>query len=133
MKLFGKFAICAVALALVCGGSQLLASEATADEQGKMQCTSCHDKAGSKLLTDQGMFFESMRTVDGYADLKGTFGRCTTCHVTKPGSTKLTKKGKKLSSVIADMDELRDWLSEEHPDLDEMLAKTPDPEQSDKD
>ena len=133
MKLLGKFAICAFALALFCGGSQLEASESIAEEQGKMKCTSCHDKAGSKLLTDQGMFFESTRTVDGYADLKGTFGRCTTCHVTKPGSTKLTKKGKKLTAVIADMDELRDWLSKEHPDLDEMLAGTPDVEESDKD
>ena len=133
MKLFTKFLVCAFVLALVGGGSQLLASEATADEQGKMQCTSCHDKAGSKLLTDQGKFFESTRTVDGYADLKGTFGRCTTCHVTKPGSAKLTKKGKKLTAVIADMDELRDWLSKEHPDLDEMLANTPDPGESEKD
>jgi len=133
MKILGKFALCAFALALACGGSQLLATEAIADEQGKMKCTACHDKAGSKLLTDQGKFYESMGTVDGYADLKGTFGRCTTCHVTKPGSTKLTKKGKKLTSVIADMDELRAWLAKEHPDLEELLAKTPDVEESDKD
>ena len=118
MKLFYKSALCAVAIALVIGSSPVLA---------------CHDKAGSKLLTDQGKFYESMGTVDGYSELKGTFGRCTTCHVNKPGSTELTKKGKKLSSVIADMDELREWLSKEHPGLEEMLAKTPDPEESEKD
>lgn len=133
MKFLGKFALCAFALALACGGSQLLATEAIADEQGKMKCTACHDKAGSKLLTDQGKFYESMGTVEGYADLKGTFGRCTTCHVNKPGSTKLTAKGKKLSSVIADMDELRSWLAKEHPGLDEMLATTPEPQESKED
>mgnify|MGYP003702275051 FL=1 len=133
MKIMGKFALYAFAVAMACGGSQLPASEAIAEEQGKMKCTACHDKAGSKLLTDQGKFYETMGTVDGYADLKGTFGRCTTCHVNKPGSTQLTKKGKKLSSVIADMDELREWLSKEHPGLEEMLAKTPDPQESEKD
>ena len=74
-----------------------------------------------------------MRTLDGYDEVKSSIGKCTACHVRKPGSDKLTKKGKKLSSVIADMDELREWLSKEHPDLEEMLAKTPDPEESDKD
>ena len=129
----GKLALCMLALALACGGSQVLATEGIAKEQGGMKCTACHDKAGSKLLTDQGKFYETMGTVDGYSDIKGTFGRCTTCHVNKPGSTKLTKQGKKLTSVIADMDELREWLSKEHPGLEEMLAKTPDPEESEKD
>jgi len=133
MKLFYKPALCVIVIALAIGSSPVLASEAISKELGKMKCTACHDKAGSKLLTDQGKFYESMGTVDGYSDLKGTFGRCTTCHVNKPGSTELTKKGKKLSSVIADMDELRVWLAEEHPGLEEMLAKTPDPEESDKD
>lgn len=133
MKTLYKSALCVIAVALIVGASPTFASEAIAAEQGKLKCTSCHDKAGSKLLTDQGKFYEAMGTVDGYADLKGTFGRCTTCHVNKPGSIKLTKKGKKLTSVIADMDELRVWLSKEHPALEEMLAKTADPELSDED
>ena len=133
MKHLYKAALCAAVLALAFTASPALASDAIAEELGKMKCTACHDKAGSKLLTDQGKFYEFMGTVDGYSEIKGTFGRCTTCHVNKPGSTKLTKKGEKLSSVIADMDELREWLSKEHPGLEEMLAKTPDPEESDKD
>ena len=61
-------------------------------KQTDLRCTACHDKPGSKLLTDQGKYWESMRTLEGYDQIKESFGKCTTCHVRKPGSPKLTKK-----------------------------------------
>jgi hypothetical protein len=85
-------------------------------EQQDLKCTACHDKLGSKLLTDKGIYFENTRTLEGYDQVKGTFGKCTTCHVRKPGSTKLTKKGKELAEVVGSMEELRAWLDEHHPE-----------------
>ena len=65
-------------------------------KQEGLSCTVCHDKPGSKLLTDQGKYYETMRTLAGFDELKATFGACTSCHVTKPGSKKLTAKGKEF-------------------------------------
>ena len=91
-----------------------LSSEKIAKETGQ-SCTTCHDKPGSKLLTDTGKYFETMHSLDGYSDLKQSFGRCTSCHVSKPGSTKLTKKGKQFADIVKDMSALKDWLKEGHP------------------
>jgi hypothetical protein len=107
----------ALALALVAAlaaGGFAGATEKLADQQ-KLACTACHDKPGSKLLTDQGKYFETMRTLDGYEAVKATFGECTSCHVSKPGSKRLTKQGKKFSELVDSMQGLRDWMAEYHP------------------
>ncbi len=80
-----------------------------------LECVACHDKPGSKLLTDKGKYFELMRSLDGYEDLEKAFSGCTDCHVKKPGSKKLTREGKKFSSSIKDMEGLREWLKTAHP------------------
>lgn len=80
-----------------------------------LACTSCHDKPGSKLLTDRGKYFELMRTMEGYDEIVDTFQECTACHVRKPGSERLTPRGRRLSRVIRDMEELRAWLVSAHP------------------
>ena len=100
--------------ALLAGGMSVLATEDLGKEPG-LNCTACHDKAGSKKLTDKGLYFETMRTMDGYDQLHANFGRCTACHVKNPGSDKLTKKGKKVGEVVDDMDDLREWLKSGHP------------------
>ena len=46
-------------------------------KQEGLSCTACHDKPGSKLLTDQGKYYETMRTLAGFEDLKATFGACS--------------------------------------------------------
>lgn len=80
-----------------------------------LACTVCHDKPGSKLLTDKGKYYEVMATLDGYDAIEGTFGACTTCHVKRPGSQKLTRQGRRISLVIRDMHELKDWVMQHHP------------------
>ena len=80
-----------------------------------LNCTACHDKPGSKLLTDQGKFYELMGTMHGLDELEKAFVGCTDCHVKKPGSKKLTRKGKKFYSSVKDMDGLREWLKTTHP------------------
>jgi len=110
-----KRSIPVLAVLLLLGASWVLATEDLAKQQD-MKCTQCHDKAGSKLLTDQGVYFESMGTMNGYDQVKSSFGKCTPCHVRKPGSTKLTKQGKELASVVDNMDELREWLKKNHPE-----------------
>lgn len=109
----GTFVILAM-MALLAGGTTAIATEDIGQETG-LNCTACHDKAGSKMLTDKGLYFETMRTMDGYDQLQANFGRCTSCHVKKPGSDKLTKKGKKVGEVVDDMDDLREWLKSGHP------------------
>lgn len=107
--------LAALALAgLVVAAGAARASQRLATETGK-SCVTCHDKPGSKLLTDAGKYYESMHTLDGFADIRGSFGRCTACHVRKPGSLKLTKKGKELAGQVKDMNELRQWVQQQHP------------------
>ena len=91
-----------------------VASEKVAKETGR-ECTVCHDKPGSKRLTDSGKYYEAMHTLDGFDEIKSSFGRCTTCHVNKPGSKKLTKKGQQLAASVKDMNELREWVKQNHP------------------
>ncbi len=81
----------------------------------RLECGACHDKPGSKLLTDRGKYYETMGTVEGFDELAATFGRCTSCHVKKPGSLKLTAKGKQFQELAGDMQGLADWMSAHHP------------------
>ncbi len=103
-----------VALALVVPVVAVNASDKLAKDTGQ-QCTACHDKPGSKLLTDRGKYFETMHTVEGYDQIQSSFGRCTSCHVRKPGSKKLTKRGQQLATNAKDMVELREWIRAGHP------------------
>lgn len=97
---------------LVAGAAK--ASQKIADTTGKA-CTSCHDKPGSRLLTDTGKYYEGMRTLDGYDSVKQAFGRCTSCHDRKPGSKKLTRKGTQFAEMVKDMAGLGQWMKEGHP------------------
>ncbi len=101
-----------VAAALTAGAS--LANERIASTT-KTTCTSCHDKPGSKRLTDTGKYYETVKTLDGYAALNASFGRCTTCHDTKPGSQKLTRRGTQFAAFAKDMPALNQWMREGHP------------------
>lgn len=100
-------------LATLCG--QALASNAIATKTG-LACTACHDKPGSRLLTDQGKYYEALGTLDGY-DKVAAFSQCTGCHVRQPGSHKLTATGKRFAEVVHDMEGLRKWVEENHPDM----------------
>jgi len=90
------------------------ASSAVAREEG-LECTSCHRRRGGRKLNDQGKYFELMRSVEGYEQLEERFGRCTTCHVRKPGSKKLTKEGGRYRWMMQDMEGIRSWLMSRHP------------------
>ncbi|MDQ1347739.1 MAG: hypothetical protein QG573_1112 [Acidobacteriota bacterium] len=102
-----------VAVALFTG--TLASGTEKVGKQEGLSCTVCHDKPGSKLLTDQGKYYETMRTLAGFEELKATFGACTSCHVTKPGSKKLTAKGKEFQDLVKDMEGLGAWMKEHHP------------------
>jgi hypothetical protein len=91
-----------------------LASERIATQTGR-SCTSCHDKPGSKLLTDAGKYYEVMKTMDGFTEIKASFERCTVCHERRPGSKKLTKRGKQFAEIAQDMPGLNQWMREGHP------------------
>lgn len=103
----------------------LLAGGVTASEQiaqrEDLVCTSCHDKPGSKLLTDQGKYYELMGSVAGFAEVEATFERCTSCHVRKPGSAKLTKTGHRFAALVGDMEGLKKWAQEAAPCKTEPL------------
>lgn len=109
-------AAAAVTLGLAALFTATLASGTEAlGKQEKLECTACHDKPGSRLLTDQGKYYETLRTLDGFAELKASFGKCTSCHVSKPGSQKLTKEGKRFQEMVEDMTGLGEWMKEHHP------------------
>lgn len=92
------------------------ASNQIAEREG-LQCTVCHDKPGSKLLTDRGKYYEEMRTLDGYDEVVAAFSECTACHVSKPGSKKMTDRGRAFGFAVRDMEGLKQWLRETHPQM----------------
>ena len=95
------------------------ASEAIAEFEGGLTCTVCHDKPGSKLYTDRGKYYELMGTLEGFDEIVAVFQKCTTCHVKKPGSEKLTAEGRRFSRLMLDMDDLKDWVRSSHPPVRE--------------
>ncbi len=95
-------------------GTVASGSQKIADAEG-LECAACHDKPGSKLLTDRGKYYESMGTLEGFEALAESFGKCTSCHVKKPGSLKLTKKGKEFQELVGDMKGLQEWMAAHHP------------------
>lgn len=102
------------AIALLWIGQPAVASNEIAEQEG-LVCTSCHDKPGSKLLTDEGKYFEIMRSLEGFDQVETVFGSCTTCHVKKPGSLKLTPTGKRFDRLVGDMQGLKGMLEADHP------------------
>ena len=104
--------VAAVFSLLLAGGAY--ATEELAETEN-LACTSCHDKPGSKLLTDQGKYFELMRSMDGFAELNASFGNCTFCHRRKPGSQKLTKAGRGFAHALGNMEALVEWVAERYP------------------
>jgi hypothetical protein len=118
--------ITAVALAaqLIPAGSAF-ATKAIATKE-EVSCTVCHDKPGSKLMTDKGKYYELMGSFAGYDHLRQDFGKCTACHVRKPGSAKLTKQGKQYQSLSTNMEGLREYLMEPHPEPPAAEPETPD-------
>lgn len=106
----------ALAALLVLGAlaAPLFGTDALAEKE-ELACTVCHDKPGSKLLTDRGKYYELAGTLVGYAEIKASFGACTSCHARKPGSHELTTRGEQLREVLRDMDGLRAHVMQEHP------------------
>ena len=103
----------AAAVAFLLSAGIAGASEQIAETEN-LVCTACHDKPGSKLLTDRGKYFELMGSLDGFTEVKASFSRCTYCHARKPGK-KLTKSGKGFATLVGDMDGLLHWMRSEHP------------------
>ena len=89
------------------------ASNAIAEET-QLVCTTCHDKPGSKLLTDEGKYFEAMATLDGFDEVSEVFGACTSCHARKPGSRRLTANGKQFRRLMQDMEGIRQYAVAHH-------------------
>lgn len=106
----------AILLTAALGSGPVLASNEIATKEG-LGCTVCHDKPGSRLLTDRGKYYEAFRNLEGY-DQVTAFAECTSCHVRKPGSHKLTSTGKRFAEAVHDMAGLRKWLEENHPGLE---------------
>jgi hypothetical protein len=96
-------------------GPQAQASNDIAKKTGQ-QCSVCHDKPGSRRLTNKGLYFQQLGTLDGY-DQVVAFGECVTCHDRRPGSKKLTPTGRRFLSVVKDMKGLRSWLEQNHPGM----------------
>ncbi len=108
-----------LALGLVLAAAACFAVASVANERiaadTRKDCTACHDKPGSKRLTDAGKYFETQKTLDGFDAIQTSFGHCTACHDTKPGSTKLTAKGTQFSAFAKDMPALTEWMKANHP------------------
>lgn len=94
-------------------------AEAT-DEIGAQEetdCALCHldPEQGAETLTDQGLYYQYMKTLDGYGQVLERFDRCTYCHVDRAGDQALTPQGHRFRWMMDDMAGLRAWLEENHP------------------
>jgi len=87
-------------------------------QQEELECQVCHADPESELLTDQGLYFQYLGTLDGYDQVMGRFGSCTYCHVDEPGSLQLTQEGLRFRWMMEDMTGLQAWLAANHPTSD---------------
>lgn len=119
-----RWVVLGLAATLILAASPLAASPPIA-EQESLTCTVCHDKPGSRLMTDRGKYYEARGTLEGYDDLVALFGQCTTCHDTRPGATDLTETGECFLRVVNDMEGLETWMKVAHPvgPLDQETAR----------
>ena len=101
-------------IALAPPPTEIGASQDLAEKTGEV-CTVCHDKPGSKRLTDKGKYYEVMGAFEGFDDVLAIFGECTHCHAKKPGSTKLTPAGRKFSDAIENLEAFQEFLQANHP------------------
>lgn len=82
---------------LLLAGSMALATPEMGTKTAQ-KCAACHDKAGSKLLTSKGKFYELRGSLEGYDELIRSHRKCTSCHSKEPGSLRLTAKGEALKA-----------------------------------
>jgi hypothetical protein len=59
-----RLVVALAAPGLLLGGSALMASDGIARET-REKCTLCHDKPGSKLLTDMSLYYDTQGTLEG--------------------------------------------------------------------
>jgi len=117
--------LAAFAILYLASGPQARASNDIAKKEG-LQCTVCHDKPGSRLLTNQGLYYQQLGSLQGYDDVVA-FGDCASCHEQRPGSKKLTPTGRRFLRVVKDMKGLRKWLEDNHPGMEPKPAAAPAP------
>ena len=115
--------LAALALLYLASGPQARASNDIAKKEG-LQCTVCHDKPGSRLLTNKGLYYQQIGSLKGYDDVVA-FGDCASCHDQRPGSKKLTPTGRRFLRVVKDMKGLKKWLEDNHPGMEPTPAPKP--------
>ena len=117
--------LAALAVLYFASAPRAQASNDIAKREG-IKCTVCHDKPGSRLLTNQGLYYQQLGSLKGYDDVVA-FGDCASCHEQRPGSKKLTPTGRRFLSVVKDMKGLRKWLEDNHPGMEPKPAQAPKP------
>ena len=108
--------ICALATAaLLAAASPEAPAKPSYAETEKLECNVCHvENSKNKKLTDKGLYYQALHTMDGYERLLENFGQCTFCHVNRAGSKEFTKEGKKFRAVVRDMRGVFEWLKAGH-------------------
>ena len=83
----------------------------------EVECQVCHATVEEtpETLTDQGLYYGQMQTLDGSDQVLERFERCTYCHVEEAGDPNLTPEGYRFRWMMEDMVGLRAWLEENHP------------------
>ena len=86
-------------------------------EQEEIECQVCHadSERTAETLTDQGLYYQYMRTLTGYDQVLQQFESCTYCHVERAGATTLTSDGHRFRWMMEDMIGLHAWLDQYHP------------------
>jgi len=105
-----------ILLMVTSGISVVLATEEIG-EQEEIDCQVCHADLDQSVetLTDQGLYYQYMKSLAGYERVLERFNTCSYCHVDKAGSPALTAEGHRFQWMMEDMVGLRAWLDESHP------------------
>ena len=108
---FGHRPLLLILLLIIMVGTS---SEATEEigAQEEIDCTVCHvdPDQGGKTLTDPGLYYQYLETLEGYELVLDRFGSCIYCHVDRAGDTALTPQGHRFRWMMDDMAGLRAWF-----------------------
>ena len=107
-------------LLTIAGSTAVLATEEIS-EQEEIECQVCHSDVehDAAALTDRGLFYQTVDTMDGYDQVLERFESCTYCHSERAGNKSMTSEGHRFRWMMQNMAGLTAWLEENYPASDE--------------
>ena len=120
MNICNRLILTSIVPMVIVSGPVAMATEKISEQEG-IECQLCHAdlEQRAETLTDQGLYYQYLETLEGYDQVVEQFENCTYCHAEQAGAKTLTGEGYRLRWMMQDMAGLRAWLDEYHPRPDQ--------------